>query len=213
MNDWKFALISVVIIIGVLAALLTTLIGIFAHSKNAIERGTTRDFCNNVVKTQAGNIFAIIFLLPIVLLFYLLISLIVSIRLLVGLNGGITTQRCWGAIIGSTVGACVASGILLIAGPYHSVSVWWILGVLGSIILFGSAGLCFPSPYKNPSDSHILHSNVSSSGSASVIPSNQWERVWKLGDSPNSGRIIAASLVDKKRRIDSRFRCLSVVSI
>ena len=147
MHDWQAFVLGLVIIIGALYALLTTLKGLYFESMNSFVCNSTRDYCNNVVKTQGGNIFAIIALLPIVLLFYLMVSLIVSIRLLCGFGGGITGRHFLGAILGSAIGVVVVGIALLVCmDSSRLISVWWILGALASVVFFGGSGLSYPAP-------------------------------------------------------------------
>jgi len=157
MND---RLTVIAVIIGVLAVvpLITGGWGLSFAARESLRRNTTRGFFVNVGAKLRGGLLGVLATLPLILLCYTCVCLIISARLLLGVNPGVTFRHVKrlliGAILTPIIVGCVLAFLIIplmdvawgpgtleaigLGGLYRFLSNWWLPSVLsiplGSII-------------------------------------------------------------------------------
>lgn len=147
-SQLEFTLIDILIVVGVALALITGSIALVAACKSAIARSTTGDFLDNVWGGISGNLWAAIALILLILPVYSIISIIITVRLLGGANGGITKKHIRGSVAAACISAAVGVPIYLLLPK--DASIWWSVGLASVIIGCAIIGLTHPGWKSKP---------------------------------------------------------------
>jgi hypothetical protein len=145
------------VIIGVLAIvpLLTGVWGLSFATKESLRRNSTRGFFANVGTTMRGQLWGVLPTLPIIIVLYLFVCAIVSVRLLRGAEPGVTSRHVRGLLIGAVLApivvGCTSAFLIVpimnswdlgtleangVGGLYRFFSTWWLPSLLA--IPFGA---------------------------------------------------------------------------
>jgi hypothetical protein len=149
MSD-KWTILAVIIGVLALVPLFTGGWALSFATRESLRRNTTRGFFVSVGAKLRGELWGVLATLPLIIVCYIFVCLIVSVRLLLGAEPGVTLRHLRGLLIGAVLAAAFvgcASAFLIVplmdmawgsgtlapgvlGGIYGLLSIWWLPSVL-----------------------------------------------------------------------------------